>query len=231
MALYGAIVSVYAACLLLASTIESIAAYRASFAFYQDLLRRTFYATNTFLGKVSVGHMLSMHLRDVDTLDVILVASLNLLAVTGANMIAAGVVVAISIPYLVIVQVFFIATFVFLLLCFRAMIQKLIEEEVNSRALTMTTMHPATTRVGVIMLRSYQSNGIFGRRIRSAVNEYARTMWRIAILNYRLGILLEILSLLLVTISCAVAIGLHDTVGPAPVALVITNTWPVSNVM
>ena len=231
LALYGAIVAVYAACLLLASTVESIAAHRASSELYQRLLRRTFFADMAHLGTLSVGRLLSMHLRDVDTLDVVLVASLNLLAVTCANMVAAGVVVAISIPYLLILQVFFAAAFVLLLLCFRAMVQERIREEVTSRARTMTAMHPAITRAGVIMLRSYRSGGVFGGRIRAAVDEYARTMWRIAGLNYRLGVMLEVLSLLLVTVSCAVAISLHESVGPARVALVITNTWLVSHVM
>ena len=226
--LYGTIVVVYAGCLLMASLIQAVVAYRASSAIYQRLLRSSFFATMAFFYQISVGQLLSLYTRDVDVLDIVLVPTINLFLVTAANMIGASTIVIISLPYLVILVLFYFSAFAALLLYFRALIQQLMVKEMQRRVEMTTFMNTTASRMGIVMLRSYKCYALFAQRIRNAVNEYARCMWHIALLNSNVGVLLEVLGLLLVTVSFAVAIGLRESIGPARVALVVTNAWLVS---
>lgn len=229
--LYGGIVAIYSICLLLASGIQAIVGLRVASELYGKLLRSIMYTKMAFFDCISIGHLMSIFHRDIDVIDNILVPTWNIWIITVGSIFGAGIVTAISIPYLAIVFVCFVLLSIVLILWHRNSLAPFIDKEIQTRILMFTAMFQSVKRIGVVMHRSYAFTEIYERRVEILVNKYSRRMLDITILNSWLGVILEILGILFVTVSCALAVALHEDVGPARVAVVLTNAWLISSIM
>ncbi|KAG5445615.1 Multidrug resistance-associated protein 1 [Clonorchis sinensis] len=200
---------------------------RASKVLHLKLLENILRASCTFFDTTPSGRIVNRFSRDIDSADLTIPMSLRILLITVADLVSSLVLIAISIPWFLLVLIPISTAFTGIYMLYVRTNRQL--KRIDSVRRSPIFSHFQETLMGAASIRAYNRVQQFIEKCDSLLDESQMARYPCLVCYRWLGVVVEFVGHFITLFVCLFVVGTRASIGSGFAGLAITFTLRISN--